>query len=82
MLALRESTLERARSFIALPFDEYVAERLGGLLAAARNKGRKAEAMDAIIAATAIVHDLEVWTLDDDFQVLAELDPSLRLVAP
>jgi predicted nucleic acid-binding protein len=36
--------------------------------------------MDAIIAATALVHDLEVWTQDDDFEVLAELDPALRLV--
>jgi predicted nucleic acid-binding protein len=35
--------------------------------------------MDAIIAATALVHDLTVWTQDDDFDVLAELAPNLRL---
>jgi predicted nucleic acid-binding protein len=35
--------------------------------------------MDAIIAATALVHDLEIWTQDDDFDVLAELSPALRV---
>jgi predicted nucleic acid-binding protein len=35
--------------------------------------------MDAIIAATALVHDLEVSTQDDDFDVLAELSPELRI---
>jgi predicted nucleic acid-binding protein len=35
--------------------------------------------MDAIIAATALAHDLIVWTQDDDFEVLAELAPALRV---
>jgi len=35
--------------------------------------------MDAIIAATALVHDLTVWTQDDDFDVLQELSPRLRV---
>lgn len=35
--------------------------------------------MDAIVAATALAHDLEVWTQDDDFQVLSELAPELRV---
>ena len=35
--------------------------------------------MDAVIAATALVHDLEVWTQDDGFDVLAQLDPDLRV---
>ncbi len=34
--------------------------------------------MDAIITATALAHDLAVWT-NDDFAVLAELSPELRL---
>lgn len=76
---LRMTTLERARSFIALAYDEAVAERLGELLAAARSSGRRAGAMDAIIAATAAAHDLTVWTQDDDFEVLAELLPALRV---
>jgi predicted nucleic acid-binding protein len=77
--ALREATLQRARAFIALPYDESVAERLAALLSAAREHGRRAGAMDAIIAATALTHDLTIWTQDDDFEVLAELAPALRV---
>lgn len=76
---LRRATLERSRRFVPLPYDEAVADRLAGLLAAARRLERRAGAMDAIIAATALVHDLEVWTQDDDFEVLAELEPRLRV---
>jgi len=52
---LREFTLARARRFVALSHDEPVAERLADLLATARASGRRAGAMDAIIAATALV---------------------------
>jgi predicted nucleic acid-binding protein len=76
---LREATLARARAFIALPYDERVAERLGDLLVAARVGNRRAGAMDAIIAATALTHDLTVWTQDEDFEILAELQPALRV---
>jgi predicted nucleic acid-binding protein len=76
---LRETTLQRARAFIALPYDEAVAGRLAELLAAARTQRRRAGAMDAIVAATALAHDLAVWTQDDDFEVLADLAPSLRV---
>jgi predicted nucleic acid-binding protein len=74
---LREATLQRARGFIAVPYDEAVADRLAGLLTAAREQRRRAGAMDAIIAATALAHDLVVWTQDDGFDVLAELAPAL-----
>jgi predicted nucleic acid-binding protein len=76
---LREATLQRARAFIAMPYDEAVAERLADLLTAAREQRRRAGAMDAIIAATALAHDLAVWTQDDGFDVLAELAPALRV---
>jgi predicted nucleic acid-binding protein len=76
---LREATLGRAQRFIALPYDERVAERLADLLATARHRQRRAGAMDAIIAATALAHDLAVWAQDDDFDVLAELAPALRI---
>jgi predicted nucleic acid-binding protein len=76
---LREATLARARSFIALPYDEAVAGRLAELLAGAGSAGRRAGAMDAIIAATALAHDLAIWTQDDDFSVLGELAPELRV---
>ena len=77
LLTLREATLARARTFVALAYDEAVAEQLADLLSAARATGRRAGAMDAIIAATALVHDLSVWTQDGDFDVLAELAPAL-----
>jgi predicted nucleic acid-binding protein len=76
---LREATLRSARRFIALPYDAVVAERLATILAAAHTSRRRAGAMDAIIAATALAHDLAVWTQDDDFAVLAELAPALRV---
>jgi predicted nucleic acid-binding protein len=76
---LREATLASARRFVALAYDEAVAERLADLLAAARAENRRAGAMDAIIAATALSHDLAVWSQDDDFLVLRELAPELRL---
>lgn len=76
---LREATLRSARRFIALPYDALVAERLAAILATARAQRRRAGAMDAIIAATALTHDLAVWTQDDDFAALAELAPALRV---
>lgn len=77
---VREFTLARAGSFVPVPFDENVAVRLAELLAAARDQGRRAGAMDAIVAATALTHDLAVWTQDADYDVLAELAPDLRVV--
>ncbi len=77
---LRRTTLTQAQRFVALPYDEFVAMRLADLLVEARRRKRRAGAMDAIIAATALVHDLEVWTQDDDFGVLAELEPELRVL--
>jgi len=76
---LREATLSAALRFVALPYDELVAERLAELLAAARRQQRRAGAMDAIIAATALVHGLDIWTQDDDFDTLAELAPELHV---
>lgn len=76
---LRDETLARARRFIALPYDEAVSAVLAAILAAAKAHRRRAGAMDAIIAATALAHDLAVWTQDDDFDVLAELMPALRV---
>ncbi len=65
---------------VPLAYDELVADRLADLLLqhAARSAGPGA--MDAIIAATALVHDLEIWTQDSGFDVLAELAPTLRVL--
>jgi toxin FitB len=45
-----------------LPFDEAVARRWGALSAQSERKGRKLKVADAMIAATALVHDLTVVT--------------------
>jgi predicted nucleic acid-binding protein len=74
---LRRTTLARAHRFIALPYDEAVSDRMVEILANARRTGRRAGAMDAIIAATAVAHRLTVWTQDEDFEVLRELAPRL-----
>lgn len=52
----------------------YIGDALGfgELLASARAAGRRVGAMDAIIAATALAHDLSVWTRDGNFDVIAE----------
>jgi predicted nucleic acid-binding protein len=76
---LRTLTLDRARAFIPLDYDEHVAERLASLIAEVRRSGRRADVMDCIIAATAMVHDLTVWTQDRDFAVLAVAAPALRV---
>jgi predicted nucleic acid-binding protein len=76
---LRETTLDRAKKFIALSYDERVAERLAGLIGDVRNAGLRADVMDCIVAATALVHDLVVWTQDRDFDALASVAPSLRI---
>lgn len=77
--SLREATRTRAGRFVALPYDESVAVELAALLTAARASRRRAGAMDAIIAATALAHGLAVWTQDRDFDVLAELAPRLKV---
>lgn len=76
---VREATVAEARTFIPIPYDEPVAEALASLVHGARQKGRRASPEDAIIAATALVHDLTIWTQDDDFRMLAELEPELRV---
>lgn len=76
---LRTATLMQARRFVALPYDETVAERFADLVGRARSAKRRADMMDAIIASTALVHDLVVWTQDADFDVLAKVEPGLRV---
>lgn len=76
---LRALTYSRAHKFLPLPYDEVVAEHVARLLAAALDQPRKAGAMDVIIAATALAHDLTIWAQDSDFAVLQELQPALRI---
>lgn len=76
---LRRATLAEAQSFIPLAYDESVAEALATLISKVRAAHRRASAEDAIIAATALVHSLTVWTQDGDFEALADLEPRLEV---
>jgi predicted nucleic acid-binding protein len=54
--------------FEALPIDAAVARVFSEIVAEARRQGRRVQIMDTWIAATAVVHDLPVYTQDDDLR--------------
>lgn len=63
--AARQAHLQQAEAdFEALPFDAAAARAFGRVAAALRHAGRKpgARAYDALIAASAIAHDLPLYT--------------------
>ena len=61
------------RSFDALPVDKDVARNFATIVADARRRGKKPKIMDAWVAATAVTHDLPVFTQDADFDDLADV---------
>lgn len=67
------SLSEVERTFDPLPVDKAVARDFAMIVADARQRGRKPKIMDAWIAATAVAHDLPVYTQDADFDDLAEV---------
>ena len=75
--AARQAHLQQAEAdFETIPFDAAAARAFGRVAAALRNAGRKpaARAYDALIAATAIAHDLPLYTCNpDDFAAIDEL---------
>jgi len=74
----RQLTLQQAEaSFDPLPFDDACARRFAIVAAALRENGKKsrARAFDALIAATALAHDLPLYTRNArDFEGIAGLD--------
>lgn len=81
----RQAHLQQAEAdFDPLPFDAAAARAFGQVAASLRRAGRKtaARAYDAMIAATALAHDLPIYTCNaDDFtgvdglEVVAVPDP-------
>ena len=73
----RQAVLQVAEAaFSPIPFDAETARVFGRVAAALRDSGRKsrARAYDALIAATAIRHELPVYTRNpDDFAGIATL---------
>jgi tRNA(fMet)-specific endonuclease VapC len=74
----RQLVLQQAEaSFHPLPFDDACARRFGIVASALRRSGRtsRARAFDALIAATAIAHDLPLYTKNaNDFEAIPDLD--------
>ena len=70
--AARQAHLQQAEAdFDPIPFDASCARAFGRVAASLRRHGRKtqARAYDALIAATAVAHDLPVFTRNpDDFE--------------
>lgn len=63
--ATRQALLQRAEAtFHAIPFDADAARAFGQVAASLRRSGRKtrARAYDALIAATALAHDMPIYT--------------------
>jgi predicted nucleic acid-binding protein len=56
-----------------LPVDAAVARAFAELAADARRAGRRPKIMDLWIAATAVAHQLPVYTQDDDFATMPQL---------
>jgi predicted nucleic acid-binding protein len=76
--ARRQAHLQQAEAdFAALPFDAEAARAFGGVAASLHGAGCKtqARAHDAMIAATAIAHDVPLFTCNpDDFKGISALD--------
>lgn len=76
--AARQAHVQQAEAdFDPLPFDAAAARAFGRVAASLRNSGRKkaARAYDALIAATALAHDLPIYTCNpDDFAGIKGLE--------
>jgi len=76
--SVRQARLQQAeRDFDPLPFDAACARAFGQVAADLRAAGRtvRARSYDAMIAATAIAHDVPLLTLNpDDFAGITRLD--------
>lgn len=70
--AQRLRTLARVeRAFEPLPVDDPVARAFAEIVADARRRRRQPRVVDALIAATAVAHDLPLYSRDRDFRLMA-----------
>ena len=84
--AARQDRLQRVEAaFSALPFDSQAARAFGRIAPELRSAGRKprgANLADYLIAATALSHDLPLYTLDpEDVAPLANLIEIIPITA-
>jgi predicted nucleic acid-binding protein len=72
--ARRLRTTSRVESELeAIPIDSDIARVFASIVAEAQSTGRRPRVMDAWIAATAVRHELVVFTQDADFDVIPQV---------
>ena len=77
----RRATLELARRFDPLPFDDRCSSAYAEVAQAVRGAGGRVRQFDAAIAATALANDLPVFTRDsDDFGLMDRVVDRLTVV--
>jgi predicted nucleic acid-binding protein len=64
---------EVQNAFEPLPIDAGIARTFAELVAEARRHGKVPKIMDTWIAATAVAHDLAVYTQDEDFAAIPKV---------
>ncbi len=74
--AQRMRTLTEVEALAAVPVDDAVAREFAEIVAEARQRDRRPKILDSLIAATARVLDVPVYTRDADFDEI----PGLRVV--
>ena len=81
ILARRADTLALARGADPIPITEAVMTAWARLVIDCRGAGihRTVKLTDALIAATAIAHGLPIVTQDEDFDLMANAHPALRV---
>jgi len=73
--AQRLRTLARVeRAFEPLPVDDLVARVFAEIVAEARRNRRQPRVVDALIAATAVAHDLPLYSQDRDFGLMPRVE--------
>ena len=60
-------------AFEPIPIDSRVANVFAEIVAEARRLGRRFKIMDTWIAATALAHDLPIYTQDEDFESIPKV---------
>ncbi len=72
--AIRLRTLSAVQAlFEPLPIDATVARAFAEIVAEARRQGKRPKIMDTWVAATAVAHSLPVYTQDDDFLAIPQV---------